>query len=421
MSAAPAASPNRDRRNYALVTAAYWADTLTDGALRMLVLLHFHREGYSPLEVATLFLFYEAFGVVTNLVGGFIGARLGLKVTLFAGLAVQIVAVSMLGVPTGRLSIAYVMIAQALSGIAKDLTKMSSKSAVKRLVGDGKPTALFRWTAILTGSKNAMKGVGFFVGGLLLALIGFRAAIFSLDILLLLTLATTALLFQGDLGAANKTAKFRGVFSQNRSINILAAARVMLFASRDVWFAVGLPVFFSEVLGWSFWTVGGFMALWIIGYGVVQTGSPKLLSRIGGRAHRTPDGGTAQATGILLAVFPTAIALLLLTPVSAAPIVVFGLIAFGIVFALNSSIHSYLILAYSDGDRVAMQVGFYYTANALGRLFGTILSGLLYQAFGLVGCLAASGACALAAGIIARYLPTTPKSHRSRADVKADD
>ena len=57
-------------RNYALVTGAYWGFTLTDGALRMLVLLHFYALGYSAFEIALLFVLYEFAGIITNLVGG---------------------------------------------------------------------------------------------------------------------------------------------------------------------------------------------------------------------------------------------------------------------------------------------------------------------------------------------------------------
>src|SRR6056297_2545554 len=163
-------------RQYLVITGNYWAFTLTDGALRMLVVLHFHQLGYSPLAIALLFIFYEFFGVVTNLVGGYLGARMGLNRTMNIGLFLQIVALAMLAVPAAMLTVAWVMAAQALSGIAKDLNKMSAKSAIKTLVSQGEAghQALYRWIAVLTGSKNALKGVGFFMGGLLLTLVGFQ-------------------------------------------------------------------------------------------------------------------------------------------------------------------------------------------------------------------------------------------------------
>jgi MFS family permease len=411
MAGAEAATPTKqsgDLRNYILVTAAYWADTLTDGAIRMLVLFSFFQRGYTPFQVASLFIFYEVFGVVTNLVGGWLAGRLGLKTTLFAGLATQVVALSMLAlVPELWLTVPYVMAAQALSGIAKDLTKMSSKSAVKLVVPADAPSALYKWVAILTGSKNALKGVGFFLGGLLLTVFGFQASLLILAGLVLVTLISTALLMRGELGSTNKKAKFLQMFSNNRAVNMLAAARLFLFGARDVWFVVALPVFLYTVVGWNFWQVGGFMAVWVIGYGIVQASAPGILRRrIEGQGSE-PDGKTATWLAFVLAVFPAAIALALMSGIDPAVVVVAGLIAFGVVFALNSAVHSYLILAYTDSDKVAMNVGFYYMANAGGRLLGTVLSGLLYQWYGLVGCLWASVGFVLAAGLLSLLLPTT--------------
>jgi MFS family permease len=401
-----------DLRNYILVTGAYWADTLTDGAIRMLVLLYFNQLGYSPFQVAMLFLFYEVFGVVTNLVGGYIGARLGLKTTLFAGLGVQIGALLMLALaPAAWLTVPYVMVAQAFSGIAKDLTKMSSKSAIKVVVAEDAQGQLFKWVAILTGSKNALKGVGFFVGALLLTLVGFSAALGILAGLVFAALVVAAALMRGDLGVANKKAKFRQMFSHNRAVNMLAAARVFLFASRDVWFVVGLPVFLYTVLGWTFWQVGGFLAIWVIGYGFVQASAPGIIKRrmqvdaAGVARGRVPDGRTAMWLAFALAAFPAGIALALAGGVDPTLVVVGGLLAFGVIFALNSAVHSYLILAYTESDKAAMGVGFYYMANALGRLGGTVLSGIVYQAWGLIGCLWFAVALVVGAGLVSILLP----------------
>ncbi len=399
------ATPSSNMRNYVLVTAAYWADTLTDGAIRMLVLLYFNQQGYSAIEVAMLFLFYEVFGIVTNLVGGWLAARLGLKTTLFAGLGTQVAALTMLAINPAWLTVAYVMVAQALSGIAKDLTKMSSKSAIKLVVAEDAHSTLFKWVAILTGSKNALKGVGFFVGGLLLYLAGFQTSLFILAGVVLTALVTTALLMRGGLGTANKKAKFGQMFSNNRAVNLLAAARLFLFASRDVWFVVGLPVFLYTVLGWNFWQVGGFLAVWIIGYGAVQASAPGILQRFYAGSGKTPDGRTAAWLALLLAAFPAGIAGALMADMDPTLVVVLGLIAFGVIFALNSAVHSYLILAYTDRNKVAMNVGFYYMANACGRLVGTVLSGLMFQFYGLVGCLWASVALVLAAGLLSLGLP----------------
>ncbi len=404
-----------DLRNYALVTGAYWTDTLADGASRMLVLFYFYELGYSPFEVAMLFLFYEVFGIITNLVGGFLAARFGLKATLFMGLSIQIVALSMLGLaPDAWLVVPYVMAAQALSGIAKDLTKMSSKSAVKLVVPEGSESSLYRWVAILTGSKNALKGVGFFVGGLLLTVVGFQTGMLILAAMVLIALVTTAALMHGGLGKTDAKAKFRHMFSNNRAVNMLAAARVFLFASRDVWFVVGLPVYLRSVLDWSFWEVGTFLAIWVIGYGIVQASAPRFVRRRAESGGGEPDGATARWLAFLLAAFPAGIAIALTADFDPTTVLVVGLIAFGFVFALNSAVHSYLILSYADDEKVAMNVGFYYMANAGGRLMGTVLSGLLYQWEGLTACLWASAIFVLAAAVISSFLPARPRERLAR-------
>ena len=401
--AGPAGGGRRgDLRNYAIVTGAYWADTVADGASRILVLFFFYELGFSPLKVASLFLFYEVFGIITNLVGGWIAARLGLRVTLIAGLITQLVALGMLALaPEAWLVVAYVMVAQALSGIAKDLTKMSSKSAVKLVVPEGQEGALFRWVAVLTGSKNALKGVGFFLGGLLLSTIGFQPALLVLMAIVGAALVMVLVLMRGDLGRTDGKAKFTQMFSQLPAVNRLAAARVFLFASRDVWFVVGLPVYLRTVLGWSFWQVGTFMAVWVIGYGIVQASAPAYVRGRGG----DPDGRTATLLAASLALLPAAIAGVLAAGLDGEVAIVAGLIAFGVVFAMNSAVHSFLILEYADGDKVAMNVGFYYMANACGRLAGTVLSGALYQWQGLEACLIASALLLLAAAAVSLRLP----------------
>jgi hypothetical protein len=278
------------------------------------------------------------------------------------------------------------------------------------LISDGAHSALFRWVAILTGSKNALKGVGFFLGGLLLYRFGFRNSLFILAGVVVTALVTTSSLIRGDLGTANKKAKFLHIFSNNRSVNLLAAARVFLFASRDVWFVVGLPVFLINVLGWTFWQVGGFMAVWIIGYGAVQAAAPRLLRQFYATKGAAPDGTTATWLAVILAIPPALIAMALSANADPATVIVIGLIAFGVIFALNSSVHSYLILAYTDSDKVAMNVGFYYMANACGRLGGTVLSGALYQYFGLAGCLWTCTVLTLITAAMSRLLPASASS-----------
>jgi len=394
-------------RNYLVVTAGYWAFTVTDGAIRMLVVLYFHLLGYSPFEVAMLFLFYELFGIITNLVGGWLGARIGLNLTMHIGMAMQIFALLALAVPDAWLTVPYVMAAQALSGIAKDLNKMSAKASVKTLSGGGN-SRLFRYVAILTGSKNALKGVGFFVGAMLLEWIGFRGALTLLAAMLLLVLIVTSMLLPSGVGKMKSKPKFTQVFSKIAAINWLSAARFFLFGSRDVWFVVGLPVFLYEVLGWTFSEVGAFLALWVIGYGIVQASAPKLLRQ--SHHGQGPGPGTARLWAFILVLFPAGIALGLQQGWPADAVLITGLILFGIVFAINSAVHSYLILAYSDRDKVAMNVGFYYMANAGGRLVGTVISGWAYQTQGLQGCLWWSAAFVLAAALLSLGLPDLPTS-----------
>jgi predicted MFS family arabinose efflux permease len=390
-------------RNYLTVTGGYWAFTITDGAIRMLVVLYFHQLGYSPFEVAMLFLFYEIFGIVTNLVGGWLGARIGLNLTMHIGMGLQVLALTMLTVPDAWLSGTYVMFAQALSGIAKDLNKMSAKASVKILTGDGGESRLFKYVAVLTGSKNALKGAGFFVGAALLQWIGFRGALWVLAGALLAVLILTAVMLPSGVGKVKAKPKFTQVFSNTPAINWLSAARFFLFGSRDVWFVVGLPVFLSGVLDWSHTQVGGFLAIWVIGYGFVQASAPKLVRR--SHHGQGPGGGTARLWALILAVFPAGIAVALMQGLPPGPVLVVGLILFGIAFAINSAVHSYLILAYSDFEKVSMNVGFYYMANAGGRLAGTVLSGLVYQTQGLEGCLWWSAGFVLAAYVLSLRLP----------------
>lgn len=391
-----------DVRQYLLITGNYWAFTLTDGALRMLVVLHFHQLGYTPLQVASLFLFYEIFGVVTNLLGGWLGARIGLNRTMHIGLALQVCALAMLMVPESWLLVSWVMAAQALSGIAKDLNKMSAKSSIKLLVPDDRQGMLYRWVAALTGSKNALKGVGFFLGGALLTTVGFTNAVGIMAGSLLLVWCLSVLLLRGDLGKAKVKPKFRDLLSKSRAINLLSGARMFLFASRDVWFVVALPVFLAQTLGWDFWKVGGFLAAWVIGYGIVQSSAPYITARRGGRV---PDGRSAFVWALLLAGIPAVMALLLMRGIAPAAVLIAGLTVFGVLFAINSSLHSYLIVSYAAEDGVSLDVGFYYMANALGRLFGTLLSGWLFQVYGIAICLAVSSMLVVLAALVSIALP----------------
>ncbi len=396
-------------RQYLIVTGNYWAFTLTDGALRMLVVLHFHLLGYSPLEVAMLFLFYEFFGVITNLFGGWLGARIGLNRTMSIGLFLQVAALTMLAVPAALLTIPWVMFAQALSGIAKDLNKMSAKSSIKGLVSAGAEGKLYKWVALLTGSKNALKGVGFFLGGLLLTILGFKGAVIAMAGALAMVWVFCLLTLKQDLGKAKNKPKFSEIFSKSASINQLSAARLFLFGARDVWFVVALPIYLGDALGWSTSEVGGFMALWVIGYGIVQAYAPKITGCGSGKTEsgETPDGRSAMLWATLLAVIPATIALALmyLDESLVTLVIVAGLLTFGAIFAINSSLHSYLIISYAKEDGASMDVGFYYMANAMGRLIGTVLSGYVYQVAGLEACLWVSAGFVALAAFLSLSLP----------------
>lgn len=398
---------SKDVRQYMLVTFNYWNFTVTDGALRMLVVLHFHQLGYSPLQIASLFLFYEFFGVVTNLIGGWLGAKLGLNRTMNIGLAMQVVALLMLAVPSAYLTVPWVMLAQALSGIAKDLNKMSAKSAIKTLVPGDQQGALYKWIAVLTGSKNALKGAGFFVGGLLLATIGFKGAVVAMASVLFVVLLMSLVWLDKGMGKAKKKVKFKHIFSKSSSINILSAARMFLFGARDVWFVVALPIYLGQVFGWDHTWVGGFLAVWVIGYGVVQGIAPRIT---GSARGIVPDGKAALGWAGLLSVITAAIAFGIQAQWQPEITIVVGLLIFGAVFAVNSSLHSYLIVSYAKDDGVSLDVGFYYMANAMGRLIGTILSGWLYQASGLAACLWVSFAFLAITTVISLRLPAHPRT-----------
>ncbi|WP_394245402.1 organoarsenical effux MFS transporter ArsJ [Vibrio astriarenae] len=389
-------------RQYILVTFNYWNFTLTDGALRMLVVLYFHDLGYSSLAIASLFLFYEFFGVVTNLIGGWLGARLGLNKTMNIGLGMQIFALAMLAVPSTWLTIPWVMAAQALSGIAKDLNKMSAKSSIKTLVPDEQQGALYKWVAILTGSKNALKGAGFFLGGALLMAFGFQVAVAIMAAVLLVVLTGSLIFLESDLGKAKSKPKFSQIFSKSESINILSAARMFLFGARDVWFVVALPIYLGSVFGWDHLWVGGFLALWVIAYGFVQGIAPRITGKADGRV---PNGGAALIWAVLLTVVTGLIALGVQYEWHPQFVIVFGLLLFGAIFAVNSSLHSYLIVSYAKGDGVSLDVGFYYMANAMGRLIGTVLSGWVFQVAGLAACLWVSFAFLILTALISIKLP----------------
>ncbi len=391
-------------KQYLVVTGNYWAFTLTDGALRMLVLLHFYKLGYSPLELASLFVFYELFGVITNLFGGWLGARIGLNKTMNIGLFLQIAALAMLVVPAELLIVPWVMAAQALSGIAKDLNKMSAKSSIKLLLPEDSQGKLYQWVALLTGSKNALKGIGFFIGGFLLTQLGFQGAVAVMVAVLTLVWLLSLVLLKKDLGKSSYKPKFKDMLSKSGPINLLSAARLFLFGARDLWFVIALPLFLAQQLAWSQQAIGTFLALWIIGYGLVQSLAPFITGK---KAGKVPGRWAAVGWAFALCLIPALLAKLLPLPFPTETLLVSVLLLFGAVFAVNSSLHSYLIVSYAKADGVSLDVGFYYMANAMGRLIGTLLSGYLYQTQGLEACLYWSSGFILMTVLLSCFLPKT--------------
>ncbi len=385
-------------QQYSVVTFSYWGFTLTDGALRMLVILYFHQLGYSPLDVASIFLLYECCGVVTNLMGGWLATHIGLNKAMQLGLLLQIISLCLLLVNTEQLSIIYAMCVQALSGIGKDLNKMSAKSSIKMLLPENAQGKLYQWVAMLTGSKNTLKGIGFFMGAFLLDLIGFHNTLMSMAIGLGIVFLLNSLLLREDLGKLKLKAKVPQLFSHSSAVNYLSAARLFLFGSRDIWFVIALPVFLQEQLQWSHTQVGSLLAVWVIAYGILQSLAP-LITR------RHPDGRDALWWSVLLAIVPLMMVLFMPNSGYLEIVLITGLFIFGAVFAINSAVHSYLIVAYAKQQTVAMDVGFYYMANALGRLVGTLLSGWVYQSAGLIACLEVTFIFIVLTSIISIALP----------------
>nr|WP_037070664.1 organoarsenical effux MFS transporter ArsJ [Psychromonas arctica] len=402
---------DKSLRQYLLVTFNYWNFTITDGALRMLVVLYFYQLGYSPLNIALLFLFYEIFGVVTNLVGGWLGARIGLNRTMNIGLGMQVFALLLLTVPSEWLTIPWVMMAQALSGIAKDLNKMSAKSSIKTLIPNNQQGKLYHWVAVLTGSKNALKGAGFFIGGLLLTLVGFQVALMIMAGVLAVVFVMSLLFLEGDLGKAKTKPKFSQMFSKSGPVNILSAARLFLFASRDVWFVVALPIYLASIFGWSHSIVGGFLAAWVIAYGIVQGFAPKITAFFA-KEGSAPGGKHAMLWCALLAVVTGVLAVGIQLEWQVQTLIIVGLLIFGAIFAINSSLHSYLIISYAKQDGMSLDVGFYYMANAMGRLVGTVLSGWIYQAYGFAACLWIAFVFLLITSVISLKLPVSGNKER---------
>ena len=366
---------------------------LSDGALRMIILLHFHSIGFNPLQLAYLFLLYELFGMITNLTAGWLAKKTGLNITLYFGLALQITSILLLTLIDESwditLSVIFVMSIQGISGIAKDLTKISAKSSIK-LVIPNTNKKLFKWVALITGSKNSIKGLGFLIGTFLLTFYNFNISLYIMAIVLFFILIITLIFIPAEILKITKNTKFIEVFSVNQNINFLSLGRVFLFGARDIWLVIGLPVFLYSLLSdgtqegnyKTFFIIGTFMSSWTILYGLVQSFTPKILS------ETKPIKNQVKFWANILIIIPLILIVLnIIFQELELTITIVLLFIFGFVFAVNSSIHSFLILSFTKKNRVTLDVGFYYMSNAFGRLVGTFLSGLSYQMGGFYFCL----------------------------------
>ena len=168
---------------------------------------------------------------------------------------------------------------------------------------------------------------------------------------------------------------------------------------------VALPVYLSSTLGWDHWAVGAFLASWVIGYGVVQSVAPRIT---GGGNAGAPDGRAAFGWAAVLALVPAGIAIAMTVDAWLPVSLLVGLLIFGVLFAVNSALHSYLIVSYADEAGVSLDVGFYYMANAMGRLLGTVLSGWVFQVWGLQACLWISSIFIGISAVVALLLPRHP-------------
>ncbi|TPX61762.1 hypothetical protein SpCBS45565_g07185 [Spizellomyces sp. 'palustris'] len=407
----PASSDHATMKDFYVIAAGYILFTLTDTAVRMIVLFGLWQRHFQALNIAIMFSSYEALGVVTNLFGGIMGSRLGLRFCLLLGLLLQLVGISLLFVldrqDVSQWSQAgvtgYVVFAQSFSGAAKDLVKLAGKSSTKlatkaaksREADAGDP--LFKLVAWLTGAKNSVKGLGFLIGAVLINYAGLWRALLVMVVLTLLPLPGVWMWLDPRLGISKDQQRLtlREIFDKGRDVNMLSLARVFLFGSRDLWFEIALPIWLRAQFDWNFTASGAFLAVWIIIYGAVQTITPQYILKPLKMYPFKRAKLLVIWTGLLMII--TAAIAAYLTAVRNKPItdqktatlliISIGLAVFAFVFAVNSSIHSYLIVAYAAKDKVAINVGFYYCANAFGRLTGTLLSGFMFQYYGIWVCI----------------------------------
>ncbi|KAL4451733.1 hypothetical protein ABPG75_007395 [Micractinium tetrahymenae] len=381
---------------FVIISLSYLLFTTTDGAVRMVVLLHAYQKGFSAMQVAVMFSFYELAGVATNLLAGLMGAKWGIKSTLLTGLSLQLVGIGMLFAWQDSWSkteaIIYVTATQLMCGIAKDLTKLGGKTVTKLVTPEEKQSSLFRLVSFITGWKNSLKGAGYFLGAATVG-VNYYMSLGILCGLILLAVPWAATGLSNQLGRARKqNVTFSQLFDNKPNINILSLSRVFLFGARDLWFEVPLPFFLrspASGIGWSRSATGAFLAIWIIVYGQMQSWTPQLV--LGPLRQAPPTKWVAALWCGILTVVPLTLGIVMLAGdtfgvgVSRGPAITaitVVLYAFCLVFAVNSAIHSYLIVAYAEGDKVAQTVGVYYASNAVGRLTGTLASGALYSYVG---------------------------------------
>lgn len=452
------AARSKALRPFVIISSSYLLFTITDGAIRMIVLLHAYNKSFSALEVSIMFSLYELAGVFTNLAAGLMGAKWGIKFTLIIGLSLQLLSYGLMfgwqDSWTKSEAIIYVTVAQMFAGIAKDLTKLGGKTVTKLVTPDEKETQLFKLVSFITGWKNSLKGVGYFAGAALLQ-VSYVLALSVMMALVLIAMPWAICGLDRSLGTAKKkNATWKDAFKMdNQKLNLLSAARLFLFASRDFWFEVPLPFFLRAPaceglgtetcfqssdcsqgaicgssgyceninpgggcggLGLERVVVGAILGGYIILYGQVQSLTPQLVT---GPLRQSPPNKLTEVFWGLINCVPT---LIMAVAMMLAPSFVnadademtiwfaVNVVAFAVIFAINSSIHSFLVVNYAAKDKVAVSVGFYYMSNACGRLMGTIGSGVLYTFIGEnIGSLAGTDAVA---GLAACFLAGTISS-----------
>jgi MFS family permease len=379
---------------FVVISASYLLFTVTDGGIRTIVLFNAFQRKFSAFEVSIMFVLYELAGTFTNFLAGIAGARWGLKATMLAGLFLQLGGIGMLfgwsEKFTKEQAIIFVTIAQMLSGISKDLVKLGGKAVTKLVTPDSKQGVLYKRVSMITGLKNSLKGVGYFLGGALVQWSYFGALGVMMGIVLL-AIPWPALGLESGLGRTRReNITWRSVFKKNHNIQALSAARFFLFASRDAWFDVPLPFYLrsKEGFGWERAAAAALLGAWIILYGQVQSWTPQLVAKPlkqfpANKYHAALWAGINAVIPLVLGCFLQFSDIFRAHDVRAMmPILLVGVFVFAIIFAINSSIHSYLAVKYSEGDKIAVDIGFYYMSNSAGRLFGTLVGGALFEFVG---------------------------------------